>query len=89
MLTMRKTSSEPLLVSDPVVEAVLLWLSELLTPVVLRNGVDGSCREVALSVKALGDGRLFGEGCVAFLGGRVGRCSPHGPSRLPCGVAGV
>ncbi len=89
MLTMRKSSSEPLSVSGSVVKAVLLWLSGLFTPVVFRDGVHGSCWQVALSGKALGDGRLLSDVFVTLFGCRVGRCSPYGPSRFPCGVAGV
>jgi hypothetical protein len=89
MLTVRKTSCEPLLISDPVVEAVLFWLSGPITSGVVRDGVPGSCREVALSGQAPGDGRLFGDGCGALVGGRVGGCSPYGLSRLPGGEAGV
>jgi hypothetical protein len=89
MLTVRKTSCEPLLVSDLVVEAVLFWLSGLFTSGVVRDGVRRSCREVARSGQALVAGRLFGDGCVAFYGGRVCGCSPCGLSRLPGGGAGV
>jgi hypothetical protein len=89
MLTMRGTSSKPLLASDPVGQAMLRRLLSSFTLFALREGVHGSYGRVARRGKPLGEGRLFGDGCVSRSGCRVGMRSPFGPSRWPCGVAGA